>query len=288
MFSLPLLLDYIIRPCSRRPRLFPDMWRRKHNRRRAVPSACPRLVIPSRPVAVRSVSRFVPRLVPRSALLACLVCLTALIISSAPHGSRCLPPPLASPHRLIGSPLSRIARLPVSSTSGAGRGRNRMAAYRYAADGGRRVGHRCGAAVACLPRMAAGAVGGVIGGGWDGWRALVACLSWGRWAGRLGHLSSPSHRLIPSTREGPSFSFRLTPSRLLFSVCLPWLVPPSPAGGCAGCGMACGGGREGLFACLLSCPCRSLTAFVRSLLYARCRFRRCAYLGRCGAFYGLF
>ena len=192
----------------------------------------------------------------------------------------------SSAHRL--APVSYRPAPRIIDKRGGGRGRNRMAAYRYAADGGRRVGHRCGAAVACLPRMAAGAVGGVIGGGWDGWRALVACLSWGRWAGRLGHLSSPSHRLIPSTREGPSFSFRLTPSRLLFSVCLPWLVPPSPAGGCAGCGMACGGGRDGLFACLLSCPCRSLTAFVRSLLYARCRFRRCAYLGRCGAFYGLF
>lgn len=156
MFSLPLLLDYIIRPCSRRPRLFPDMWRRKHNRRRAVPSACPRLVIPSRPVAVRSVSRFVPRLVPRSALLACLVCLTALIISSAPHGSRCLPPPLASPHRLIGSPLSRIARLPVSSTSGAG--------------GGDAIGWR-----RIVMRLTAG-------GGWvivAGLR-LLACLGWRR------------------------------------------------------------------------------------------------------------
>ena len=41
------------------------------------------------------------------------------------------------------------------------------------------------------------------------------------------------------------FPFRPTPSRLLFSVCLLGLVPPSPAGGCVGCGMVCGGGRDG-------------------------------------------
>lgn len=127
-------------------------------------------------------------------------------------------------------------------------------------------------------------------------RGRPACLT--RGDGRGGSVISSPHligssnrlgsRVIPSTGRWFLFLFRPTPSRLLFSACLPWLVPPSPAGGCVGCGMACGGGREGLFACLLSCPCRSLTAFVRSLLYASCRLRRCAYFGRCWAFYGIF
>lgn len=122
--------------------------------------------------------------------------------------------------------------------------------------------------------------------------ALRAAVGWCRrrssWSvclprngGRRGGsvISCSSHRLIQSTRhrlrlgsshhlidgDGASSPFRLTPSRRLFSACLLWLVPPSPAGGCAGRGMACGGGRAALFACLLSCPCRSL-APARSLV----------------------
>lgn len=78
---------------------------------------------------------------------------------------------------------------------------------------------------------------------------------------------SSSH-LIDGEKE-PPFPFRPTPSRLLFSACLLGFVPPSPAGGCDGCGMACGGGRA---TCLLafSCPvplsrCRSFAVAIRSV-----------------------
>lgn len=59
------------------------------------------------------------------------------LVSSAPYGVRCLPHPLASSHRLIGSSLPRIARLPVSSTSRTGR-HNRRAITGWRADGGGR------------------------------------------------------------------------------------------------------------------------------------------------------
>lgn len=76
----------------------------------------------------------------------------------------------------------------------------------------------------------------------------------------IGLVPGSSHR-----RGGASFPFRPTPSRLLFSACLPWLVPPSPAGGCAGCGMACGGGRAGC-----------LRAFSSPVPLSRCRsFAHC-------------
>lgn len=160
----------------------------------------------------------------------------------------------------------------------------------------------CGVA-ACLPRMAAGgyrlrmAAGGgsdgvAVGAGSSCLLALVAMDGAAR-----SSLLPPSHRLIqsatiprgiPSTGRGFLFLFARPPPACSSRFACLGLVPPSPAGGCVGCGMACGGGREDLFACLLSCPCRSLTAFVRSLLYAPCRLRRCVYLWRCGAFYGLF
>lgn len=114
---------------------------------------------------------------------------------------------------------------------------------------------------------------------------VAACLSWGGgdgWDGsvissshligssnRLRFSPGSSHRLgswiIPSTGSWLLFHFSLTPSRLLFSACLPWLVPPSPAGGCAGCGMACGGGRAGC-----------LHAFSSPVPLSRCRsFAHC-------------
>lgn len=171
--------------------------------------------------------------------------------------------PLVSPSAacflLVGSsarPLPRIARLPAPSTSRTGR--------RGAISGRRRR------AVIGDVRMAA-----------SGWRRLLACLGSMDGAARsflfsshrLIQLARPrflssSHRPISSTWRGILFPFRLTPSRLLFSVCLLWLVPPSPAGGCAGCGMAYGGGRGD---CLLafSSPHVALSLpLVRSLLYA--------------------
>ena len=112
------------------------------------------------------------------------------------------------------------------------------------------------------------------------WRGFL--LASGRWTERLDRSSIVPlfpHRLIQSARprprpisliissngEKPSFPFRPTPSRLLFSACLLGVVPPSPAGGCVGCGMACGGGRAD---CLLafSCP----VPLFRCRSFARC------------------
>lgn len=110
-------------------------------------------------------------------------------------------------------------------------------------------------------------------------RVVAACLSWGRWAGRLGHLLSLISSAHPIGYGSPGSSHRqggvffsfspAPPSRLLFSVCLPWLVPPSPAGGCGGCGMACGGGRAG---CLL--------AFSSPVPLSRSRSFACCYTPR--------
>lgn len=106
-----------------------------------------------------------------------------------------------------------------------------------------------------------------------------------------GSGSSPHHLIISSShRRGGTFFFlfRPTPSCLLFSTCLLWLVPPSPAGGCEGCDMACGGGRE---VCLLafSSPCRSLRCRSFARCYTICVNRAArSCLGCCGAFYGLF
>lgn len=175
--------------------------------------------------------------------LPCLLASYATPVSSAPHGVRCLPPPFASPHRLIVSSLPRIARLPVPSTSGAGRGRDRRRESRRAADGGGRAVIVAGLRLlACL-----GAMDGAA-------RSSLFPISSATVLGSSNH---------PIDGELASFPFRLTPSRPLFSACLPWLVPPSPAGGCAGCGMACGGGRAG---CLLVFS--SHVPLVRLLLYA--------------------
>lgn len=221
----------------------------------------------------RLASRLVLRSASRPVLLACLICPAALLVGSSSH-------PLAFSSAacfllIVSSvrPLPRIARLPVSSTSGTGRDENaidcghRMAGGCLLAYPGWRRGvggHR--------RRMAAG-----VGVG-------VGCLlASGRWTERLDRssivplfLSSshpigsapahPHHLIISSTGEESSFPFRLTPSRLPFSVCLLWLVPPSPAGGCVSCGMACGGGRAD---CLLAFS--SPVPLVRSLLYDLCQ-----------------
>lgn len=256
------------------------MWRRKHNRRRAVSAACS--LISSSCLPGLFAARPVSRLAPRPALLAYLICpaWSHRLIRLSSH-------PLV-PARLIRSlrvPLLASSRSPLSSAH-----RLALASYRSAP---RCIDKRDGEgtqSTACCHRMrmAAGAgrgcllVLGAIGGAA---RSSLLPISSAHPIGYPPVIQSSHH---PIDGEGPSFPFRLTPSRLLFSACLPGLVPPSPAGGCVGCGMACDGGREGLFACLLSCSCRSLTAFVRSLLYAPCRLRRCAYLGRCRAFHGLF
>ena len=183
--------------------------------------------------------------------------------------------------RLIGSHLASYRLAPPSHpTSGAGRNHNRRRASRrvngggclLSSDGGGRssatdgngrraviVGEwRTAADHGCL--LVLGAMGGAA-------RSSLLPISS---AHQIGYGSPGSSnrlgsRVIPSTGRWLSFPFRPTPSRLLFSVCLPGLVPPSPAGGCAGCGMACGGGRAGC-----------LRAFSSPVPLSRCRsFARC-------------
>ena len=184
------------------------------------------------------------------------------------HGFRCLPHPLASPHRLIDSPMPRIAWLPVSSTSRAGRGRDRRRESRRAADGGGRAVIVAGLRLlACLGAMDGAARSSLL---------PISSAQSNRL--RFPVWSIPS-LIISSTGMGFLFPFRPTPSRLFFSVCLPRLAPPSPAGGCVGCGMACGGGRRGLLACVLISRFALSLPLVRSLLYNPCRSCRSFLLG---------
>ena len=222
------------------------MWRRKHNPRRADNCGLllPRLVMP-----LVSVSPFASLLGP-SCLLASYAP-AAVFVGSSSH-------PLAFPSAacflLIGSsarPLPRIARLPAPFDKRDGAARS--------AGAHRRAGGGCLLASDGGGRMAA-----------NGWRRLLACLG-RQWAagghrrrmaagggvasclprveGRSGSIVPrsflfPSHRLIQSTRprllssshrlidgEEPSFHFRPTPSRRLFSACLLGACSPVPGRG---------------------------------------------------------
>lgn len=203
--------------------------------------------------------RLVPRFVPRLALRPVSACLPRM--SLGPHrlirlSSHPLfpcpshPLPTGSAACLIRSPLSsshRFAPYLVSPGSPshrqAGRGETTI-------DGWRRL----------VMRLASGRCRGclltldverrkrraIIGGG-IGWRMAagvgVSCLlASGRWTERLGHLSSPSHRLISSATvpgssnhpidgELASFPFRLIPSPRLSSLCLLELIPRPRAEG---------------------------------------------------------
>lgn len=149
------------------------------------------------------------------------------------------------------------------------------------------------AAAACFPRMAAGghrlrmATGGgrlsLANGG--RLRIMAACLSWGRWAGRLGHLFSPSHRLIKSATAPPGHPIGLAPGSshrrgggflFLFarpppacssrSACLGLFPRPRPGDVLAAVWLAAAGVRA---ACVRShLPFRSLAA-ARSLVAIR-------------------
>lgn len=139
-------------------------------------------------------------------------------------------------------------------------------------------------------------------------RGLLACL--GAMGGAARSSLLPSHRLnligygsrviksawLPGHPiDGNGFFFFVSfppdplPPALLGLLALGLFPPPVPGrGGCAGCGMACGGGR--LAACLRSSSPVPLS---------RCRSFACCYAthvaravrscsGCCGAFYGLF
>lgn len=147
-------------------------------------------------------------LVPRLALLACLICLAwsyRLIRSSSNPlvPARLIRSPRVSllalsarlSHRLIGSPLPRIAWLPASSTSRAGRKR----------DPHRRED---------------------IGGGWRTAGGVVAaCLPRGDGLGGSSNLSS-SHR-----RGGAFFSFSPDPLPPALLGLLAWACSPVPGRG---------------------------------------------------------
>lgn len=203
-------------------------------------------------------------------------------------------------------PLPRIDRLPApfDKRDGAAQsaGDHRLAGgWRRASDGWRRL-------LACLGwRRAAGGHRRRLAAG--GGRGRGCLLASGRWTGRLGRplivsfpLSSshpigsvPAHphhliisSLIISSTGRPSFPFRPTPSRLLFSACLLWLVPPSPAGGCEGYDMGCGGWRlTGLLAFSSPVPLSRCRSFARCYMPCVARAAR-SFLGRRGEFYGLF
>lgn len=210
------------------------------------------------------------------------------------------PLPTGSAACLIRSPLSsshRLAPYLVSPGSPyyrqAGRGENAIliGGRTSAADGGRRA---VSWMLACL--------------GWrrERWRCcrcgavLLACHGGDGRGGRSSLL--PSHRLNligygsrviksawvpghPIDGNGFFFFFFFSfppdplPPALLGLLALGLFPPPSPAGGCAGCGMACGGGR--LAACLRSSSPRSALSLplVRLLLCDPCRSCRSFLLG---------
>lgn len=213
----------------------------------------------------------------------CLLASYGLVVSSfhplirsshplAPLCPSCLLParPLAPPHRLIGSPPASYRLAPriidkgggeIAGSSSAG---GRLLAC-VAVGGGRGI---IAVVVVCLLGH-----GGrlMLSSCVVGRRGLFACL---RGGGRRAARSFLVPLIGSSNRQGIGYgsahpigssphrrrcavgflffsSFRLTPSRRLLSACLLWLVPPSPAGGCDGYGMVCGGGRAD---CLLAFP----------------------------------
>lgn len=207
----------------------------------------------------------------------------ALIVSSVPHGSRCLS------HRLalfIGSSCllacligSSVRPCLVSLCSPSHRQAKRGWAKTRsssAADSGRLL--------AC-PGMAAGGGRCRRRRAWVG-RGLLVCPVAAMWRDcRFFPLSSshpigsvPVPRLIQSSnrRRGFLFPFARPPPVCSSLLACPGLVPPSPAGGCAGCGMACDGGRAGCLLAFLvsrfahSAPARSLVAICPWVVALRC------------------
>lgn len=187
----------------------------------------------------------VPLLVPRLVLLLASYVPPRLIRS--PTGSAACLIPFASLIVSSSCPLPRIARLPASSTSGAGRKRDPH--RREDIGGGWRgcllfSGRR--EVICCGWRRA------VIGGEWRTAAGRGCLLALGSMDGAARsslffHLIGSSNRLrhprvIPSDwlpghpidGEVASFPFRPTPSRLPFSACLPGACSPVPGRGMCG------------------------------------------------------
>lgn len=306
-FPLPRLLDYIIRSCRLRSRLFPYLWRRKHNLGPAGCVGCllPRLIMPPERLA----PRLVFRLVPRSVLLACLIFPRCLIGSLS--SARLSLGGLLSSRRLIGSPLPRIARLPAPFDKRDGAARSAGAHRRagggclLASDGGGRMaanGWR--RLLACLGRQwAAGGHRRRMAAGGGRWRGFL--LASGRGTERLDRSSivplslssshpideAPAPFIISSShRRGGTF-FPFSPDPLppaLLGLLARGLFPRPRPGDVRTCVMACGGGRGGcLFAFSYPVPLSRCCSFARCYMTCVARAAR-SFLGRRWAFYGLF
>lgn len=238
------------------------------------------LVMP--PGAVRRSSRLSSRPSARPACLPYMPYVVSsshpLIISPArprsshplPTGSAACVIPFASPHRLIGSPFASYRPAPRIIDKRSGEKPQSTAGVSRRVNGGGCLlaSEMAGAAGDHRLRMAGGS-------SLRGCDCLLA--SW-RWTGRLGHLSSPSHRLIQSTGWGLLFLFaRPLPPALL---CL-LAVTCSPVPGRGMCGL-----RHGLrwraAGCLLAflVPRSALSLpLVRLLLCEPCRSCRSFLLG---------
>ena len=249
------------------------MWRRKHNRRRAVPAAC----LSSR---CASRGRVVLRLIPRFALLACLICprwFHWLIRSSLPRRLAFF----SSAHRL--APFLVSPGSPPHSTSGTGRS-ERRAIIDWRVDGGER---RTDGGV-CLLASDGDGLRAVIDGGWLRAAGVAVCLPRGdRRSGSIvprsllfshhrliqsarpvsfHHLIASSHRLISSTGRNLLFlSARPPPACSSRSACLGLFPRPRPGDVRAAAWLAAGGWPV----CLrFHLSCRSL-ADARSLVAIR-------------------
>lgn len=167
-------------------------------------AACLLLVSSCLPWAVRSSSRPASRPSARSACLP----RTPLRFSSSHPFPTGLAACLIRSSLIVSSSrlLLRIACLPVSSDKRGGEGTR--SAEGVSSGGGRRAGYRCGAAAACLPRMADRYRRRMAAGG------VSACLSRGDGRGGSVISSLSSHRLIPSARFP---GYRLIPSLIISS-----------------------------------------------------------------------
>lgn len=244
-------------------------------------------------------------------LLACLVCPSCLIVSSVRplFVSSALPRVRCLPHLLVFLVVSsvrilpRIAWLPVPSDK----------------RGGEKPQSTAGVSAGEWRRLLAflGWRREVIGYGWQRaaggyrWRMADGCESWllacpggdGRGGSVISspHLIGSSNRLRlprviqsawlpghPIDGEVAFFSFSPDPLPPALLGLLAWACSPVPGRGM--CWLRYGLRRRacGLLACVLISRSALSLPLVRSLLYASCRSCRCAYPGRCGAFYGLF
>ena len=181
-------------------------------------------------LASSSVVLSVSRAVAVSLCLACLgACLSCGRFLSVPPSCLLAIRSALSSYRSAPRPIDKRSGAKPQSTAGGGGEWLTAAAWLLAYPGWRRE------VIGCGWRRAAGVM--VL----LSVRGRPACLPSWRWTGRLGHLFPPpissAHPIgydppgHPIDGEGVSFPFRPTPSRLLFSVCLPGACSPVPGRG---------------------------------------------------------